>query len=315
VTGLALGLGLALLASLALNGSYLLQHVGAQDAPEVTVRHPLRTVRGLLRSRLWLAGLVAGLSGWALHVGALANAPLSLVQAFAAGGLALVVPAGTRLLHERLSRTELLAVALMVAALALLALGAHGAHRALGAHGTLGHHGHAGPALPVLALTAALTLAALLAAGLALRRRAGAATLGAAAGILYGAGDAATKAVTVTAHHHGLAAALASPWTGAVALLSAGAFFCFQRGLQSGAAVPVIALMTAGTNAAAILCGLLVLGDPLGHGVAGAAGHLLAFAAIGAAAWLLAPSQARLTAPPPSPPAAAPPATGGPLAA
>jgi drug/metabolite transporter (DMT)-like permease len=309
MSALALGLGLALLASLALNGSYLLQHVGAQDAPAVTLRHPLATVRGLLRSPLWLAGLAAGLSGWALHVGALANAPLSLVQAFAAGGLALAVPAGTRLLHERLSRAELLAVALMVAALVLLALGAHGPH---GAHA---HHARASPAVPALALAAALLLAALLAAGLALRRSAGAATLGAAAGILYGAADAATKAVTVTAHHDGLAAALASPWTGAVAVLSGGAFFCFQRGLQRGAAVPVIALMTAGTNVAAILCGLLVLGDPLGRGVAGAVGHLLAFAAIGVAAWMLARSQARLVAPAPSPHAVAPPATSSPMPA
>jgi hypothetical protein len=98
-------------------------------------------------------------------------------------------------------------------------------------------------------------------------------------------------------------------------LLSAGAFFCFQRGLQTGAAVPVIALMTAGTNVAAILCGLLVLGDPLGRGVAGAVGHLLAFAAIGVAAWMLARSQARLVAPPPGPHAVAPPATSSPMPA
>jgi len=33
-----------------------------------------------------------GLAGWALHVGAMRDAPLSLVQAFVAGGLALTVP-------------------------------------------------------------------------------------------------------------------------------------------------------------------------------------------------------------------------------
>lgn len=281
MSALAIGLGLALLASLALNGSYLLQHVGSRQAPEVTARHPLRTVRGLVASPVWLAGLAAGLSGWALHVGALSKAPLSLVQAFAAGGLALAVPIGTRVLRERLRRQELLAVGLMVAALLMLAVGA----RAGGGRG----------AVPALAMAVALGVAALLAALLALRPAAH--TLGAAAGVLYGAADGATKAVTVAVHHDGLLAGLLTPWTAAVALLSLGAFLCFQRSLQTGAAVPVIALMTAGTNVAAILCGLIVFGDPLGAKPALAVPHLVAFAAIAVAAWLLAPSQARLTAP------------------
>lgn len=277
MSALASGLGLALLASLALNGSYLLQHVGARHAPAVTPRHPLRTLRGLLRSRVWAAGLAAGLLGWGLHVGALARAPLSLVQAFAVGGLALAVPAGTRMLRERLSREELKAVGLMVAALVLLGIGAHPV---------------AARHVPAAGLLAYLGGAAVLAGALA--RRPGPGMLGAAAGVLYGAGDAATKAATLAARH-GLLHALLGPWPAIVALLSAGAFFCFQRGLQTGAAVPVIALMTATTNAVAILGGLLVFGDPLGATTLLAVPHALALLAIGVAAWRLAPSQARLT--------------------
>jgi hypothetical protein len=292
VSALASGLALALLASVALNGSYLLQHVGARHAPAVTPRHPLRTLRGLLRSRAWAAGLAAGLLGWALHVDALLRAPLSLVQAFAVGGLVLAVPAGTRVLRERLSRKELAAIALMVAALALLAVGAQPA---------------AAQRVPGGALAAYLGGAALLAAGLA--RRATPALLGAAAGVLYGAGDAATKAATIAARHS-LLHALLGPWPAAVALLSAGAFFCFQRGLQTGAAVPVIALMTAMTNAVAILGGLLVFGDPLARTSPLALPHALALLAIGLAAWRLAPSQARLTVGAAKPEPAAPSAAG-----
>jgi hypothetical protein len=284
VSALASGLALALLASVALNGSYLLQHVGARHAPTVTPRHPLRTLRGLLRSRAWAAGLAAGLLGWALHVDALVRAPLSLVQAFAVGGLVLAIPAGTRVLRERLERDELAAIGLMIGALALLAIGAQ--------PGTA-HH------VPGGTLIAYLGGAALLAAGLA--RRPTPALLGAAAGVLYGAADAATKATTL-ATRHGIVHALLMPWPAAVALLSTGAFFCFQRGLQTGAAVPVIALMTAATNAVAILGGLLVFGDPLARTSALAIPHVLALLAIGVAAWRLAPSQARLTvgaAPPP----------------
>jgi hypothetical protein len=74
-----------------------------------------------------------------------------------------------------------------------------------------------------------------------------------------------------------------------------GAFFCFQRGLQTGNALPVIALMTSGTNVASILGGLLVFGDPLGHRPAMVALHAAAFAIVIGAAWLLAPAQAAVT--------------------
>ncbi|MDQ6750855.1 MAG: hypothetical protein M3Z33_08905, partial [Actinomycetota bacterium] len=61
---MALGFGLAAAASLALTGGYLLQHVGTAHAPAITPRHPLLTLRGLLSSRVWLAGLALGLTGW-----------------------------------------------------------------------------------------------------------------------------------------------------------------------------------------------------------------------------------------------------------
>ena len=47
-------------------------------------------------------------------------------------------------------------------------------------------------------------------------------------------------------------------WVPVVAMASAGAFFCFQRGLQIGPALPVIALMTAATHRVAIAGGLVV---------------------------------------------------------
>ena len=127
-----LGLGLALSASVALNLGYLLQHRGSADAPPVTPRHPIRSVRGLLSSGAWLAGLACGLLGWALHVAALSRAPLSLVQAFVAGGLVLCVPMAVVALGHRVERTEVAGVALMSLALAGLSLGLyarpHSAH-------------------------------------------------------------------------------------------------------------------------------------------------------------------------------------------
>ncbi|MGZ6672827.1 MAG: hypothetical protein ACXVFM_10810, partial [Solirubrobacteraceae bacterium] len=126
MSALAAGLGLALLASLALNSSYLLQHAGSRGGPPVTVRRPLVALRGLLSSRMWMAGLALGLSGWSLHVAALSLAPLSLVQAFAAGGLALAAPLGARALRQPLGARERRAIVMIVLALALLAAGAVG---------------------------------------------------------------------------------------------------------------------------------------------------------------------------------------------
>src|SRR5439155_16139304 len=96
VSGIALGLGLALVASLALNGSYVIQHVGSASAPPVDARRPLFTVWSLLRSRWWALGAALGMAGWAVHVAALSNAPLSLVQAFVAGGPAPLAPGAAR---------------------------------------------------------------------------------------------------------------------------------------------------------------------------------------------------------------------------
>jgi hypothetical protein len=277
---LAAGLLLALAASAALNGGYVLQHVGAAGAPAVDPRRPVRTLRALLGSRAWLVGGALGMTGWGLHVGALTRAPLSLVQAFVAGGIVLVAPWAAAAAGRRLSPAEWRGVALMAGALALLGLGLHGGARAA----TFAPAG----------LAAYLAAAAAAAGALAV---VGGFALGLAAGALYGAADVAIKALTAVAAGHGLAAVATSPWLAAAAACSVGAFFAFQRALQADRPVTVIALMTAGTNVVSIAGGLLVFGEPLGRTPGLAVLHAVAFLLVGAAAWLLAPAQAAAPAP------------------
>jgi uncharacterized membrane protein len=286
MNGVWVGLVLAVAASLALNLGYLLQHGGAATAPPVTPRHPVATLRGLLVAPAWLAGLGFGLAGWALHVTALSHAPLSLVQAFVAGGLVLCVPLATGVLGHRISRAETQGVVVMAIALAALSLGLRAAP----------HSGHVSSAGLAAYLTAAAATAVALAAWPASATHR-AAVLGAAGGVLYGAADLAIKAVTDEAAHHGLGAVPSSAWLYAVLLATSGAFFCFQRALQTGRALPVIALMTAATNLVSILGGLVVLSEPLGRGTAFSALHVVAFALVAVAAWLLAPAQAALADP------------------
>jgi hypothetical protein len=283
MTSVTLGLTLALAASVALNGSYLLQHAGSATAAEITPRRPLATIVSLLRSPLWTLGAALGMTGWALHVGALSHAPLSLVQAFVAGGLALTVPMAAVGLRHRVRRDEARAAALMVAALVLLALGLHGAHRdAAFAPATLAGY------LAALVVPAVVLVALV-------RGSARPAALGLAGGLLYGAADLAIKALTGIAHEHGAAAVLASPWLLAAVVLTIGAFFAFQRGLQTGRPVTIIALMTAATNTGSIAGGFVVFGDRVGATPALAVAHIAGFVLVCVAAWWLAPAQAALT--------------------
>jgi drug/metabolite transporter (DMT)-like permease len=276
-TGIAAGLALAIAASLALNTGFLLQHSGVSEAPPVTLRRPTATVVGLLRQRVWLLGLVLGTAGWAMHVAALSRAPLSLVQAFVAGGLALLAPIATRWFGQTLTRPESIAVAVMAIGLAALALGAHDPRN--------------GEALPGAGLGLFLAGSAV-AAGVVATRRA-AVPLAVAGGLLYGAADTAIKALTLVSSHHGLGAAITSAWLPFAIVFTAGAFFAFQRALQLGPPVTSIALMTAATYVVSIAAGLLVLSEPIGHGAIGIV-HLAAFAAVVGAACVLAPAQARL---------------------
>ncbi|MGZ4168899.1 MAG: hypothetical protein ACXVV5_22605 [Solirubrobacteraceae bacterium] len=262
---------------MALNGSYVAQHLAAVQAPVITLRRPLVSLTGLLRSRLWLAGGVVGISGWLLHVGALSRAPLSLVQAFSAGGLALVVPVAARLTGRPLSSGARRGTLLMAVALAALAVGA----RPTAPTGSTAQS----------VLTFALVVATMVMVLLATRR--GAHALGAAAGALYGIGDIATKAATTAAHAGWLTSGVA-PWAVMLASTSVLAFFCFQRGLQLGTAVAVIALMTAGTNVVAVLGGVIAFGEPIGASPPVVALHAAALIAIVVAGWWLAQAQAAM---------------------
>jgi hypothetical protein len=273
------GVLLAIAAAVALNASYLMQHAGSSAAAAIDPRRPVATLVALLRSPIWAAGGAVGLTGWGLHLGALREAPLSLVQAFVAGGLALSAPMAALGLRRRPARGETQAVALMVLALALLSIGLAGGGR------------HA--SFDRLALAAALAVLVCGAAVLAVlvdgERRPLA--LGAAGGLLYGAADMALKAVTGL---HGVGAIVSSPWLYAALASTVGAFFAFQRGLQSSRPVAVIALMTAATNVSSIVGAFVVYGDALGRTPLLAGAHALAFGLVIFAAWRLAPAQAEL---------------------
>lgn len=254
------GLSLALLSAGALNWGWIAQHTAATGLPRLELRRPLHSLGLLFRDVPWVTGFAIGLLGWALYVGALALAPLSLVQAVSAGGLPLLALLAHRR-GARLERRQRLAVALAVAGLVLLAGSL--------AHGAAGS-GHA--SWPALALwvgcSAALAALAAAASSTAIASGAG---LGLAAGILYAAGDVATKgAVTGVA------------WIVLVLVVLAAhgsAFGCLQLGFQRGSALATAGSATLLTNLLPIVAGVALFGDRIPGGLLGAL-RVLAFASV-----------------------------------
>lgn len=271
-SGVAAALALSLVSAVALNWGFLAEHRAASTLPPLTMRHPLRSLWVLLGNRLWLAGSVSGLAGWALYIYALTLAPLSLVQAASAGGiavLALLVHVGG---SERLTGVEWGGVALAVVGVAVLALSAGGVHS------------HRASAVALGLWFGVSAAAAGLAAGPGARLVAGGAGLGIASGIAYGAGDVATKAATLGA------------WW-AIPLVAAGSvcgFAALQLGFQRGAALATAGVSSVLTNALPIAAGVAVFGEAVSilRGVA--------FALLVAGAALLVRAQG-LVEPEPSP--------------
>ena len=83
---LGLGLALALVAARVLNIGFFVQHGATNAMRSLSLRHPFRSVRLLVTSRQWMLGYATGWVGWGIYIAALSLAPLSLVQAVAAGG-------------------------------------------------------------------------------------------------------------------------------------------------------------------------------------------------------------------------------------
>jgi hypothetical protein len=249
---LAVGLLLALASTAALNSGFYIQHAASGGLPELTLRHPVASLSALFTSWRWVTGFVTGLAGWGLYIVALGLAPLSLVQATSAGGvglLALLVRAG----GVRLSARERVAIAASVAGLLLLGLSL----RAGAAHAA-----HVGAALPLAWVAASLLLAAVAAVPVALALRPGAG-LAVAAGLLYSAGDVATKAAVSGIKPVYLFAT-------ALPLCHGLAFVCLQLAFQRGSALATAGVSSLLTNVLPIVAGIAVFGEVMPGGLAGA---------------------------------------------
>ncbi len=274
------GLLLSIATALASIVGFLYKHRGAVQSPDVDWRRPLWSMFMLFRRPAYSLGVAIALTGWFFHVGALALAPISLVQATIAGGLVMLTVVADRFFAHEVSRREWIGVALAAAGLAFLAAtldgGADEAHSAFeGA-------------------TLAYFVGTVIATGIAVAvlggrtRRAGV-LLAASAGLLWAASDTTIKALTDSLGEESVAAIMLNPLALLILVLSLAGLLVSARSLQIGPVVPVIAVTSVAANSLTIAAGPIVFEEPLPDDTLGLVIRLLAFALVICAAALTPP--------------------------
>ena len=273
-----IGLLLALATAFASVVGFLYKHRGAVASPPVSLRRPVRTSLALFRNPAYTLGILIATVSWGFHVGALALAPISLVQSVIAGGLVLLTVTADRLFAHEVTRREWIGVALAALGLAFLAAtlegGGDAAHSSSDA-GTL--------ALYIGFLSAAAVTVALVAD----RGSARAGVLfGASAGLFWAASDTAIKALSDQLGESSAPVILTDPLALVIALASFAGLVVSARSLQIGKAVPVIAVTSVAANTCTIAAGPIVFAEPLPEDALGLTVRILAFALVICAAAL-----------------------------
>jgi hypothetical protein len=265
---IALALAVTLASACALDLGYLIEHDAARKLPPLSLRTPLRSVRQLVGSRRWLFGFASEATGWGLFILALSLAPLSLVQATAAGGIAILALMVAYVTRVPLTTTERFGVGIAVAGLVLLGLSLAGAHG----------EGTGAGYVSVAVWIGASFAGAFLAIRLLARRIGGGPAYGLATGLLFASGDVATKGAVEAGGHLGFIAALVLAYSlGSVVL---------QAGFQRSSALTTAGIATLFTNALPIVAGMTIFGEPLPSGWLGAV-RVAAFATVIVGAVLL----------------------------
>jgi multidrug transporter EmrE-like cation transporter len=256
---LAVGLGLvcALLSALGTNLAFLLKHRGAVAAPEVDMRHPLRSAVDLFRSKWWSIGWGVAAVAFALHVAALTLAPISIGQAVLAGGLVFLAVLAERFFGFELGRRQWIGIGVVAGSLSLLTV--------TGGSGGEAQSDYSLTGMIVFESIAAGVGLLLILSHLVERIPAQRGVLlGIAAGLGFGISDVAIKALSGDLESG--PAGLLSPWSVVIVTAAVFSFFASARSLQIGDGVVVIAVTSVAANLSTIVAGLAVFGDRLGSG-------------------------------------------------
>ena len=267
---LQLGILFALLCAVFSNLAFFYKHRGAREAPEIDIRRPLRSAADLWRSKWFAIGMIVGLFAWVMHVVALSLAPLSVVQAVVAGGVALIAVMADKVFGMSVGRRQWWGLGLTAVGLALLGFtmpASTGAHATFSVAAMISFEA-------VLLGVGGLLIVGPSAAGAPAEHHGIA--LAAASGVLFGVCNVGVKALSGIVGDVGLVG-LISPWTAVSLVGSAGAFYASAKSLQDGEAVEVIAITGTAASICCIAGGILVFGDPMPGDTLGIAVQAVAF--------------------------------------
>ena len=270
---LSVGVGLicALLSALGTNLAFLFKYKGAVAAPDVDMRHPLRSAIDLFRSRWWSIGWGVAAVAFALHVAALTLAPISIGQAVLAGGLVFLAVLAERFFGFELGRRQWIGIGLVAVSLALLTLTGGGGGKANSGYSLAGMIVFEGIAVGI----GGLLVVSHWIERIPVQRGV---LLGIAAGLGFGISDVAIKALS--GDLDGGPIGLLSPWSVVIVTAAVFSFYASARSLQIGDGVAVIAVTSVAANLSTIVAGLAVFGDRLGNDPLVIVVRLAAFALI-----------------------------------
>jgi drug/metabolite transporter (DMT)-like permease len=269
------------------NLGFFYKYKGANSVPKIQVLHPLRSAKSLYSSKWFALGMLIATGSWGLHVGALALAPMSVVQVSLAAGVVFIAVMAERMFGFSVGRRQWVGLILTAIGLVLLGLTLPAMH---------GSHSRFSDVAMISFEAGLFGLGGLLLMG---PRMGGPVEhhgimLGAASGVLFGVSDTAIKALTGITGAHGFMGLLLSPWLAVAVLASVVAFYASAKGLQDGEAVPVIAVTGTAANIAGIAGGIVVFGDPMAASTAGVVLQAVAFVLVIVASALM-PAPVRAT--------------------
>lgn len=249
----------ALASALFLAVASVLQHRAGSSHARPTLRH-------VLRHRLWIFGSIAGVAGFALHVVALSNGALSVVQPLLVSGLLFALPLSRALERRAIHAADVGAAALVVGGLAIFQLTARPAQ------------GRSVADLPTLAWCVIVAVA-VTGVGIALaawRPRDRAAWLGFCAGAAYGLVAALLKSSVGVFNAHGIGVLLTWPLYAFIVLV-AGAIAINQLAFNAGPLARSLPLITIVDPLVSVVIGSAAFGETVSSNPRLVVGQVIGF--------------------------------------
>ncbi|RST09714.1 hypothetical protein E2C00_18880 [Streptomyces sp. WAC05374] len=260
------GVAAALSANVLYSSGFVLEKRALSGIPSLSVRRPLRLVRLLLGSPLWIAGSLALAAGFGAQLVVYRTLPMAAAQGLFVSGLVLLLLLSSLVLGERLSPRERYATAGILAALLMVVASLNQGADAVGDRAST---------VPVLALSGTSLLAGFWLYAKAERRAArrrhaappAGVTYAIAVGLVYGVSSLAIKGISARLTPDApLASALslaATPYPYLLLITGAGGLVLSQTALQRCRASLVVPVCTTTSCLYTATLGTLAFGESL----------------------------------------------------